>query len=171
MAVFLVIVHIVMLDGPAESIAIDLVPIALSMAIAVAIVRHNLFDIDRILSNSLLYAGLTGCVVGLYIGFVSLFGFLLQRSASGVVPLLATGVAAVALQPLRTVLHRLVSRLVYGLRDDPYAALAGLGRRLEATIDPKQVLPQAAATVAKALRLPYVLIELDEPGSTGLISE
>ncbi|NUK51960.1 hypothetical protein HRW14_17120 [Streptomyces lunaelactis] len=167
MAVLLVIVHIVLLDGPAESIAIDLVPIVLSTAIAVAIVRHNLFDIDRILSNSLLYAGLTGCVVGLYIGFVSLFGFLLQQSASGAAPLLATGVVAVALQPLRTVLQRLVGRLVYGLRDDPYAALTGLGRRLEATTDPKKVLPEAAATVAQALLLPYVAIELDDDTAPG----
>ncbi|NUK26245.1 sensor histidine kinase [Streptomyces lunaelactis] len=167
MAVLLVMVHVALLDAAAESIAIVLVPVVLSAAIAVAMVRHNLFDIDRILSNSLLYAGLTGCVVGLYIGLVSLFGLLLQHSATGVVPLLATGVVAIVLQPLRTVLHRLVSRLVYGLRDDPYAALARLGRRLEATIDPKQVLPQAAATVAEALRLPYVQIELDEATGPG----
>ncbi|MFI5689087.1 hypothetical protein [Streptomyces sp. NPDC051636] len=96
------------------------------MAIAIAIVRHNLFDIDRILSRSLLYAGLTGIVVGLYIGSLSLFGLVLQHSASGVAPLLATGMVAVALQTLRDVLQRLVSRLVYGLRDDPYAALAQL---------------------------------------------
>ncbi|MFF1713113.1 histidine kinase [Streptomyces sp. NPDC058268] len=149
------------------SIAVDLASVALSAAIAVAIVRHNLFDIDRILSRSLLYAGLTGCVAGLYIGSVSLFGLVLQHSASGVAALLATGVVAVALQPLRDVLQRLVSRLVYGLRDDPYAALARLGRRLEATTDPKQVLPQAAATVAQALGLPYVVIELDEATAAG----
>ncbi|NUK51959.1 hypothetical protein HRW14_17115 [Streptomyces lunaelactis] len=166
---FAVLVDVVMVavvvtwnEGVVGSIAVDLASVALSAAIAVAIVRHNLFDIDRILSRSLLYAGLTGCVVGLYIGFVSVFGLLLQHSASGVAPLLATGVVAVALQPLRTVLHRIVSRLVYGLRDDPYVALAGLGRRLEATIDPKRVLPQAAATVAEALRLPYVVIDLKQ---------
>ncbi|MEU9082762.1 histidine kinase [Streptomyces sp. NPDC048357] len=163
MAVLLVIAHVVLLDGLAQGIGIGLVPVVLSAAIAVAIVRHTLFDIDRILSNSLIYAGLTGCVSGLYIGLVTLFGLLLQQSAPGVVPLLATGAIAALVQPLRTVLQRLVSRLVYGLRDDPYAALAGLGRRLEATTDPKQVLPQAAVTVAEALRLPYVLIELNEP--------
>ncbi|WP_406733610.1 hypothetical protein [Streptomyces sp. NBC_01794] len=132
MTVLLVTVQITLVDGPAGSIAMDLVSVVLSAAIAVAIVRHNLFDIDRILSRSLLYAGLTGIVVGLYIGSVSLFGLVLQHSASRVAALLATGVVAVALQPLRDVLQRLVSRLVYGLRDDPYAALAELGRRLEA---------------------------------------
>ncbi|MET7437668.1 histidine kinase [Streptomyces sp. NPDC004082] len=167
---FAVLVDVIMVMGltvawnkdAMGSIAIDLASVVLSAAIAIAIVRHNLFDIDRILSRSLLYAGLTGVVVGLYIGSVSVFGLVLQHSASGVAPLLATGVVAVALQPLRDVLQRLVGRLVYGLRDDPYAALTGLGRRLEATTDPKKVLPEAAATVAQALRLPYVAIELDD---------
>ncbi|NUL02565.1 hypothetical protein HRW07_04760 [Streptomyces lunaelactis] len=166
-AALLVIAHAVVLDAEAEMIVILLVPTLLSVAIAIAIVRHNLFDIDRILSRSLLYAGLTGIVVGLYIGSLSLFGFVLQHGASGVAPLLATGVVAVALQPLRDVLQRLVSRLVYGLRDDPYAALAQLGRRLEATNDPKNVLPQAAATVAEVMRLPYVAIELNDATAPG----
>jgi signal transduction histidine kinase len=172
---FAVLVDVVMVVGltvtwnkdAMGSIAIDLASVVLSVAIAIAIVRHNLFDIDRILSRSLLYAGLTGVVVGLYIGSVSLFGLVLQHSASGVAPLLATGMVAVALQPLRDVMQRLVSRLVYGLRDDPYAALTGLGRRLAATTDPKKVLPEAAATVAQALRLPYVAIELDEVTTPG----
>ncbi|WP_405593869.1 histidine kinase [Streptomyces sp. NBC_01410] len=171
---FAVLVDVVMValvvtwnQGVVGSIAVDLASVALSAAIAVAIVRHNLFDIDRILSRSLLYAGLTGCVAGLYIGSVSLFGLVLQHSASAVAALLATGVVAVALQPLRDVLQRLVSRLVYGLRDDPYAALAQLGRRLEAATDPKSVLPQAAATVAEVMRLPYVAIELDDATAPG----
>lgn len=125
--VVLVVATMPIHKGAWGTIAIDLSLVVLGTAIAVAIVRHNLFDIDRLLSRSLMYVGLTGCVVGLYAGTVSLFGFVLQRSVPGAVPLLATGVVAVLLQPLRTVLHRAVSRLVYGLRDDPYAALAGLG--------------------------------------------
>lgn len=160
-SVCLVTVHIVLLDGPAESLAMDAVPALLGVAIAIAITRHNLFNIDRLLSNTLMYAGLTAAVAGLYIGTVSAFGLLLRHSVSGLAPLLATGVVAVLLQPLRAVLQRLVSRFVYGLRDDPYTALATLGRRLETTSAPKDVLPEAAATVAEALRLPYVAIELD----------
>ncbi|MGA5500949.1 histidine kinase [Streptomyces umbrinus] len=160
-SVGLVVIHILLLDGPAETLALDIVPALLGVAIAIAITRHNLFNIDRLLSNTLMYAGLTAAVAGLYIGTVSTFGLLLRHSASGLAPLLATGVVAVLLQPLRAVLQRLVSRFVYGLRDDPYTALATLGRRLETTSAPKDVLPEAAATVAEALRLPYVAIELD----------
>ncbi|QCX73718.1 Sensor histidine kinase LiaS (plasmid) [Streptomyces sp. YIM 121038] len=168
MTILLVAIQILVGDNPAGTIAVDLAPVLLGTAITIAILRHNLFDIDRMLSSTLIYAGLTAGVVGLYIGIVSAFGLLLQRSASGVAPLLATGVVAVVLQPLRTLLQRSVSRLVYGLRDDPYTALALLGRRMEATSDPKKILPEAAATVAEALRLPYVAIELDSTSATGI---
>lgn len=147
------------------SVAINLILVTLSASIAVAIVRHNLFDIDRLLSRTLVYLCLTGCVIGLYVGVVSLLGQLLRNTASGTAPLLATGVVAAALQPLRALLHRAVGRLMYGLRDDPYTALAGLGRRLAAVADPVKVLPEAAATVAEALRSPYVAIDLDVPGT------
>lgn len=164
----LVAAHILLLDGPAEGIAVDLVPVVLSAAITIAVVRHNLFDIDRLLSNSLVYAGLTASVGGLYVGLVSGLGLLFERSGSGTVRLLATGIVAVLLQPLRTLLQRLVGRLVYGLRDDPYTALAVLGRRLEAAADPADVLPAAASTVAEALRLPYVAVELVDVPGTGV---
>ncbi|WP_282791599.1 sensor histidine kinase [Streptomyces sp. CC224B] len=164
----LVAAHIVLLDGPAESLAVEAVILLLSTAITVAIVRDNLFDIDRILSHTLVYTGLTGGVIGLYVGAVSVLGQLLRHSATGAVPLLATGIVAVLLQPLRTLLQRSVSRLVYGLRDDPYTALVMLGRRLETTSDPQKVLPEAAAVVADALHVPYVAIELDQTTTTGV---
>ena len=48
---------------------------------------------------------------------------------------------------------------MYGLRDDPAAAFARLGDRLNAAGAPDDMLPAAARTVAEALRLPYVAIE------------
>ena len=76
------------------------------------------------------------------------------------VSLVATGVAAVLFQPLRQRLQRGVNRLLYGERDDPYAVLARLGRRLEATLTPDAVLPTIVQTVREALRLPYVALRL-----------
>ncbi len=49
---------------------------------------------------------------------------------------------------------------MYGERDDPYAVLARLGSRLEATLVPEKVLPTIVETVAQALKLPYVAIAL-----------
>jgi signal transduction histidine kinase len=167
----LVSVVMVLLTAPFDSgalgtISVDLASVLLSAAIAVAIVRYGLFDIDRVLSRSLLYAVLTACLAGVYAGVVSLLELVLQSSFTGVVALLAAASVAAALQPLQGLLQRLVSRMIYGLRDDPYAVLAGLGQRLEATTGPEHVLPQAAATVAEALRLPYAAVELHSTTGT-----
>ncbi|MFF4234047.1 ATP-binding protein [Streptomyces sp. NPDC001820] len=152
------------------TVVMNLASVVLSTAIAIAIMRHRLFDIDRILSRSLLYTTLTASAIGLYAASVSILGLVIQGSVPTTVSLLATATVAVALQPLHRVLQRIISRLIYGLRDDPYAALAGLGRQLEATTGPEKVLPQAAATVAQALRLPYVAVQLNghDTGSPAL---
>ncbi|WP_138957285.1 histidine kinase [Streptomyces sp. YIM 121038] len=157
----------VLLQDPWISVAIDLILVTFSVSIAIAIVRHNLFDIDRLLSRSLLYLGMTAGVAGLYIGAVSLFALMSQRFITAKAPLLATGVVAVVLQPLRALLQRVVNRLVYGLREDPYAVLAGLDRRLETVLAPRQLLPEAVATIAKALRLPYVAVEVKRAAAYG----
>jgi signal transduction histidine kinase len=71
---------------------------------------------------------------------------------------------ALLFQPLRGRLQRGVNRLMYGERDDPYAVLSRMGERLEATLAPQAVLPTIAETVAQALKLPYVAIELKQDG-------
>jgi len=51
---------------------------------------------------------------------------------------------------------------MYGERDDPYAVISRLGRRLEATLAPDTVLPTLVETIAQALKLPYAAILLKE---------
>jgi signal transduction histidine kinase len=51
---------------------------------------------------------------------------------------------------------------MYGERDDPYAVISRLGRRLEATFAPESVLPTIAETIAQALKLPYAAILLKD---------
>ncbi|MET7622740.1 histidine kinase [Streptomyces sp. NPDC005408] len=151
------------------SVLVDVGMVVFSTGIVIAIVRRRLLDIDRILSRSLLFIFLSVSLTALYAGFVSVFGLVFERSFSGAAPLLATAVVAVALQPLRGILQRLVSRLVYGLRDDPYAVLVELGRCLEATGEADRVLLAAARSTASALQLPYVAVEFRQ--ETGEILE
>jgi signal transduction histidine kinase len=69
---------------------------------------------------------------------------------------------AVLFQPLRGWLQRSVNRLMYGQRDEPYAVVARLGRRLESTLAPEAVLSAIVETVAQALKLPYAAITLKQ---------
>src|SRR5215212_6593212 len=128
----------------------------------IAIVRHRLYDIDVVINRTLVYGALTSCVVGIYALAVVALGALFHTQGNIAVSLSATGLVAVLFQPLRSRLQRFVNRLMYGERDEPYAVISRLGRRLEATLAPDRVLPTLVETIAQALKLPYVAILLKE---------
>lgn len=143
----------------------------LPAAVGIAVLRHRLYDVDLILSRTLVYGALTVSVVVLYVVVVGYLGALLQASGTLLVSLLATAVVAMAFSPLRERLQRAANRLVYGDREDPYAALDRLGQRLDEAASPQQLLDRAAEEVADALRLRYVAIELDSPAATTIVAE
>jgi signal transduction histidine kinase len=128
----------------------------------IAILRYQLYDIDLVINRTLVYGALTACVVAIYVLAVGGLGVLFQARGNFAISLLATGVVAILFQPLRSRLQRGVNRLMYGERDDPYAVISRLGRRLEATLAPDAVLPTIVETIAQALKLPYAAILLKE---------
>lgn len=135
--------------------AMLLIPVSL----AIGILRHGLFDIDLLISRTLVYAVLTACVVGGYVAVVNYLGALFEAGLP--VSLAATGTIALVFAPLRERVQRVVHRLMYGQRDEPYAVLTRLGRHLE---EP-EATAGAARTVAEALRLPYVAVEVSATGA------
>ena len=71
--------------------------------------------------------------------------------------------------PLRDGLQRGVTRLLYGERDEPWRAIRRLGQRLDLAADPERAYPAIVDTVADALRLPFVALELfDDDGRPGV---
>ncbi len=130
----------------------------LPVTIGLAILRYRLWDIDALISRTLIYGALTASIIGIYTIVVGYLGAVFQTSDNLAISLTATGLVAVLFQPLRDRLQILTNRLVYGERDEPYAVLSRLGRRLEATLAPEAVLPTVVQTVAGALKLPYVAL-------------
>ena len=128
----------------------------------IAILRYRLYDIDVIINRTLVYGALSACVVGIYVLAVVALGGLFQAQGTLAVSLLATGLVATLFQPLRGRLQRGVNRLMYGERDDPYAVISRLGRRLEAALAPESVLSTIVETIAQALKLPHAAILLKE---------
>lgn len=134
----------------------------LPLSFAIAILRYRLWDIDILISRTLVYGALTAIVIALYILIVGGFSELFQSSGNLFISLLATGLIAVLVQPLRERLQRAVNRLVYGERDNPISVLTKLGERLETVIAPDSILPTIVESISQALRLPYVAIMLKE---------
>jgi two-component system, NarL family, sensor kinase len=154
------------LPGVAGAVAVDpnvigLIVLPFPLAIAIAILRHNLFDIDRLINRTLVYGALTTVIISLYILIVGSLSVLFQAQGNLLISLLATAVVAVLFQPLRDWLQQRVNRFTYGDRDQPFDVLARLGQRLENTLSPQETLPALVATIAEALRLPYVAIAVE----------
>ncbi len=141
------------------------------IVIATAILRHRAFDLDVVVRRSVIYGGLTVLVVAVYAVAAGILGAVLGTSSTFATSLLATGVAALAALPLRDVLHRAATRLVYGDRDDPVRAIRRLGERLELTVDPASMPRVVVDAIGDALRLPYVGLELGAGDSGQLVAE
>jgi signal transduction histidine kinase len=142
---------------------IQLFKLFLPITIAIAILRYRLWDIDIIINRTLVYGTLTASIVGIYVLVVGVLGTAVQGRSNLLVSILATGLAAILVQPLRDRLQRGVNRMMYGERDDPITVLSHLGQRLEGTLAPDAVLPSLVETVAQTLKLPYVAIETANP--------
>ncbi|GAC1344561.1 MAG: hypothetical protein NVSMB27_05680 [Ktedonobacteraceae bacterium] len=130
------------------------------LSIGIAILRYRLWDIDIIIKRTLVYGGLSACIVGIYVFVVGYLGALFRTGGNLLISLIATGLVAVLFQPLRAWLQRGVNRLYYGQRDEPYTVITRLSQRLEGTLAPEAILSTIVETVAQALKLPYAAILL-----------
>lgn len=156
-----------MLPGFVADILFMLTVGFVSAAIVIAITRHGLYSIDRLLSWTLLYAVLVGSIVlidlGVYLLLGSMFG---DRTTT----LIALCVAAALYLPLRDRLHRLISRWVNGARVDPYEVMSRLAGRLESAGAAQAQLDELADAVAQAFASGAVRVELDRADGTALVS-
>lgn len=148
------------LPDPAPGILLCLAVALTSAAIVVAVTRHRLYDIDRLLSSTVVYALLAALVVAVDLGIVAVAGSFLDERGSA---LAALAVVALVYLPLRDRLWRAVRQAVRGSREDPYAAVATLAQRLELAAGPEEQLRAVAGSVAEAFRLRYVAVEIARP--------
>jgi signal transduction histidine kinase len=139
-----------------EQVGSALLPILL----LVAVVHDRMLDIAVVVRRAVVYLLLTVAAAGVYVAVVGV-AWVVAGGHTGLVPLIGTGAVALAVQPLRSVAQRWVSRRVYGGRDEPYLVLARLGRRLAAVPGTQEALPALVAGIADGLRLPYVAVEID----------
>jgi len=129
--------------------------------VAAVMLRYRVYGIELLIRHSLVYVLLTLSVTVLYTILVVIIG---QRfgGESRALQLVTLCITAIALQPLRQRLQMTVNRLMYGERDDPLRVLGRLGRRLESTLLPDQILPAITETLGQAMKLPCVCIALRE---------
>jgi signal transduction histidine kinase len=150
-----------LIDVTGVTLAYLLIP----LSIGVSVFRHQLWDIERVVNRTLVYAALTACIIGGYGLLVGGLGTLIQARGNFFLSLVATGFIAVLFQPLREWLQKGVNRFMYGERDDPYAVLSKLNARLGSVLEPASILPTVVQTIAETLKLPYVALTIREGDS------
>jgi len=123
---------------------------ALPISIGVAILKYRLYEIDRFISRTLAYAIVTGLVVGVYVGVITIVTRVLGFSSP--VAVAASTLAAVALfNPLRVRIQRIVDRRFNRARYDAEATVAAFTARLRDAVDLETVQSELLAVVNRAV--------------------
>jgi two-component system, NarL family, sensor kinase len=137
---------------------------AVPLAMAVAVLRHRALNIEVAVSRTVVYGALTIGAVGLYFAVVSTWSALFGPGTSVWWQAAVAAGIAVLSQPVRARLQSLINKRLYGDRDDPYRVVSALASRLENTPTAASMLPEIVETVAVALRLPHMAIEIQARG-------
>jgi hypothetical protein len=133
----------------------NLALVCLDVAIAVAVLKYRLYEIDRIISRTLAYAIVTGVLVGLYAGLVLLTTRVLSFSSP--VAVAASTLAAAALfSPLRRRVQRVVDRRFNRARYDADEMVTAFAARLKDAVDLDAVQADLASVVRRALEPAHV---------------
>ena len=132
-------------------VLVPLVPVASG----IAIMKHRLYDIDVVISKTIVYGSLAAFITAVYVLVVVGLGSLGSGSLhAGPRPnlglsILATAVVAVAFQPVRERVQHLANRLVFGKRATPYEALSDFAGRMGGAYAADDVLPRMARVLAE----------------------
>jgi signal transduction histidine kinase len=131
-------------DDVIATLALAGVPIS----IGIAITKYRLYDIDLVISRSLVFVLLVGFITVVYAGVVVGVGSLVGGSSVGW-SIAATALVAVVFEPVRDRVQRSVNRLVLGRRATPYEVLSDLTGRLAATEREEGLLGRMAQRLAE----------------------
>ena len=137
--------------------------VGLSVGIAVAVVKHGLYgldhrEVDQLTNRACTYAAVTVAAAAVCWITLRVLDVVFGLRTGLLPPLLAVAVVAADWRPAVEAIGDAVERLRSPRR--AYHALISLGQCLEANIVPDEVLPALAGTIAAALELPYVAVEV-----------
>ncbi len=146
---FLYALSVAIAWGPA-TIALTMPPVA----IAIAVMRYRLYEIDRIVSRTISYAAVTASLVAIYVGLVLILQGPLSTITGGetIAVAVSTLVAAALFQPLRVWIQDIVDRRFNRARYDGERTAAAFAVVLRDDIDPSVVQAELVSTVLTALR-------------------
>jgi two-component system, NarL family, sensor kinase len=144
-----------LLDHGIEVLAFSLFP----MAIAVAITRDRLFDLDFAVRRAIVGVAMIATLIACYVGgFAALAMVLPDDMVPGSV--LAAALSGALIFPLATFLIRWVGRITWGRTIDLVEVATGLGQRMRNQLSATEVPATVCEEIVSALRLRMARLEL-----------
>ena len=140
---------------------------ALPVAAGVAIFKYRLYDIDVVISRTLVYGSLAVLITGTYVGIAVGIGVLVGSGGKPnlALSILATAIVAVGFQPARERLQRVANRLVYGERSTPYQVLSKFSSQVAGSYAADEVLPRMARVLEEGTGAERSTVWLRSSGS------
>ena len=145
------------LSGIADTLSAIIALAGIPAAMAIAILRDRLYDIDRIISRTLAYAIVTGLLVGVYTGLVLLATQVLPFSTPVAVAV-STLAAAALFNPLRRRVQQMVDRRFHRARYDADRTIAAFAIRLKDAVDLDSVRDDLTAVVHQVLEPAHISV-------------
>ena len=133
------------------SLVWSLAGVALPAGIAVAVLRHRLYDIDKVVSRTTSYAVVTGIVVAVYVGIVSVATSLFQLP-NQISVAVATLSAAAAFRPVLVRTRAIVDRHFNRSQYDAEQTVQSFARRLRDEVDPEVVSVDLLALLDRTMQ-------------------
>jgi len=131
--------------------------VVVAVCVGVAILKYRLYDIDRIISRTLAYAIVTGLLIGVYVGLVTLTTSVLPfTSTVGVA--LSTLAAAAIFNPVRRRVQHAVDRRFNRARYDAGQTVAVFAAQLKDAVDLDSIGNDLAEAVDQALEPAHVSV-------------
>jgi signal transduction histidine kinase len=125
--------------------------LAFPVATGIAIFKYRLYDIDVVISRTIVYGSLAVFITAVYVGIAVGIGALVGGGGKPNLGLsiLATAIVAVGFQPVRERVQRVANRLVYGKRATPYEVLSQFSERVAESYATDDVMPRMARVLAE----------------------
>ncbi len=136
--------------------------LAVPATIAVAAVRHRLYDLDELVRRTVVAVVLLAGAALAYAAVVGWVGALLG-TAGGVSSFVAAFALALAFHPARVRVQRAVDRALHGDRGDPLALVRRIDDAVRDAPAPRAALVAAVAVVRAGLRLTGAAVEVALP--------
>ena len=135
--------------------------LSIPVSIAFGVLKYRLYDIDVVISKTVVYGAMAVFVTIVYVAIVVGVGTAVGTTGDAALSAVAAAIVALAFQPVRRRAQRLANRLVYGERATPYEVLADLGDRLSGEYAVENVVTRVASTLAGGVGAERVTVWLE----------